>query len=56
MQAKPARPSKREAGDGQDGAEEAVERDGPLEVRRLRKDDGRQLIAYYRAGEDPPET
>jgi hypothetical protein len=40
------------------GAEDAVERYGPLEVRRLRKDDGRQLIAYgvdegAEAREDP---
>jgi hypothetical protein len=47
MDAKPAQ------GSGADRDEAAVERYGPLEVRRLRKDDGRALIVYTRV--EPPE-
>jgi hypothetical protein len=31
------------------GGEREVEHYGPLELRRLSKDDGRRLIAYWRA-------
>ncbi len=34
------------------GAEQR-ERCGPLQLQRLRKDDGRALIVYRRAGEEP---
>jgi len=56
MQPKPA--SAAESGAGE------VERYGPLELRRLRKDDGRRLIVYSRvepssagdaAADDAPE-
>jgi hypothetical protein len=47
MDAKPSPPS---PGGGQ---EREVERYGPLERRRLRKDDGRRLIAYARVEDGP---
>jgi hypothetical protein len=54
MDPKPPSPSEHATGD----AEAIVEEYGPLAVRRLRKDDGRHLIAYDRAApslenEDP---
>ena len=48
MDAKPASSSEHTPGGQEDGSE----RFGPLAVRRLRKDDGRQLIAYERTEAD----
>jgi hypothetical protein len=50
MEAKPGSSSQ---GSEPDPGAAAVERSGPLEVRRLVKDDGRALIAYERR--EPPE-
>lgn len=46
MDPKPAPASQKAAGGERDG--DATRRYGPLELRRLRKDDGRQLIVYSR--------
>jgi hypothetical protein len=46
MDAKPGPPSRPSDGDAR---EDRSERYGPLELRRLRKDDGRALIVYARA-------
>jgi hypothetical protein len=48
-----AKPSSSSPGSGP-GQESEVERYGPLELRRLRKEDGRQLIAYTRVEQTPP--
>jgi hypothetical protein len=50
MDVKPGSPSQ---GTEPDPGEGAIERFGPLEVRRLVKDDGRSLLAYQRR--EPPE-
>jgi hypothetical protein len=52
MEAKPGPPEQGPAPD----PEASVERYGPLELRRLRKDDGRRLIVYRRVepAEDSP--
>jgi hypothetical protein len=38
------------AGALREGAEERPDREGPLEIERRRKDDGRSLILYSRLG------
>ncbi|HXB15802.1 MAG TPA: hypothetical protein VNV44_08670 [Solirubrobacteraceae bacterium] len=48
MDGKPGPPSRPSGGDAREGGSE---RYGPLELRRLRKDDGRALIVYARADE-----
>jgi hypothetical protein len=50
MDAKPASSTERPAAHEQGGADGDLERYGPLALRRLRKDDGRALILYSRAG------
>jgi hypothetical protein len=48
-----AKPGSSSQGSDPDPGESDVESYGPLELRRLRKDDGRALIAYQRR--EPPE-
>jgi hypothetical protein len=48
MDAKPGPPPRPSREDARD---DGTERYGPLELRRLRKDDGRALIAYVRAAD-----
>jgi|tagenome__1003787_1003787.scaffolds.fasta_scaffold20577264_2 hypothetical protein len=51
MDAKPGSSSQGPAAEpgATDGSDGTAERYGPLQVLRMRKDDGRQLIAYSRA-------
>jgi hypothetical protein len=48
-----AKPSASSPGAADGGQPDEVERYGPLELRRLRKEDGRQLIAFTRVADDP---